>query len=75
MFAIGKIQRSVVYIARVTTEMFRCFDTGYSPQGGSERFDHGSVLGLMVELADRYIIASDQWMACVLQGYFSHPGQ
>ena len=45
---------------RVTTQMFSYFDTGKSPQGEPERFYHGFVLGLMVELEDRYVITSNR---------------
>ena len=39
--------------------MFSYFDTVRRPSGEEpERFYHGFVLGLMVELADRYIITS-----------------
>ncbi len=44
----------------MTTEMFIFFDTGKSPQGEPERFYHGFVLGLMVELEDRYVITSNR---------------
>ena len=44
----------------MTTEMFIFFDTGKSPQGEPERFYHGFVLGLMVELEGRYVITSNR---------------
>lgn len=40
--------------------MFSFFDTGKSPQGEPERFYHGFVLGLMVELADKYVVTSNR---------------
>ena len=52
-----------VYMNRVTAEMFSFFDVGgSSPRaaGEPERFYHGFVLGLMVELSDRYIISSNR---------------
>ncbi len=50
-----------VYMNRVTTEMFSYFDAGKSPSGEEpERFYHGFVLGLLVELADRYTVTSNR---------------
>ncbi len=52
-----------VYMNRVTAEMFSFFDVGGSSPGAAgepERFYHGFVLGLMVELSDRYIISSNR---------------
>ncbi|MCM1124042.1 MAG: ATP-binding protein [Eubacterium sp.] len=50
-----------VYMNRVTTEMFSSFDTGNKPSDKRpECFYHGFVLGLMVELADRYVITSNR---------------
>ncbi len=52
-----------VYMNRVTAEMFSFFDVGGSSPGAAgepERFYHGFVLGLMVELSDRYIIFSNR---------------
>ncbi len=49
------------YMNRVTVEMFSYFDTGRNPSGAEpERFYHGFVLGLMVELTDRYSITSNR---------------
>ncbi|MCM1237730.1 MAG: PD-(D/E)XK nuclease domain-containing protein, partial [Ruminococcus flavefaciens] len=49
------------YMNRITTEMFSYFDTGSgSSSQEPERFYHGFVLGLMVELADRYVITSNR---------------
>ena len=46
---------------RVTVEMFSYFDAGRNPSGAEpERFYHGFVLGLMVELTDRYSITSNR---------------
>ena len=50
-----------VYMNRVTTEMFSYFDAGKRPSGEEpERFYHGFVLGLLVELADRYTVTSNR---------------
>ncbi len=49
------------YMNRVTKEMFSYFDTGKKPsEEEPERFYHGFVLGLMVELSDRYIVTSNR---------------
>lgn len=46
---------------RVTMEMFSYFDTGRNPSGEEpERFYHGFVLGLMVELSDKYVVTSNR---------------
>ncbi len=50
-----------VYMNRVTSEVFSYFDTGRKPSGEEpERFYHGFVLGLMVELTDKYLITSNR---------------
>ena len=50
-----------VYMNRVTTEMFSYFDAGKRPsEEEPERFYHGFVLGLLVELADRYTVTSNR---------------
>ena len=50
-----------VYMNRVSAEMFSSFDTGRRPSKKEpERFYHGFVLGLMVELADRYVITPNR---------------
>ena len=50
-----------VYMNRVSSEMFSYFDTGKKPSKKEpERFYHGFVLGLMVELSDRYVITSNR---------------
>ena len=50
------------YINRVALVTFSYFDTGKHPSKETEpeRFYHGFVLGLMVELADRYVITSNR---------------
>ncbi len=57
---LGDVKAMNLYMNRVTTEMFSFFDTGKSPQGEPDRFYHGFVLGLMVELSDRYVITSNR---------------
>ncbi len=50
-----------MYMNRVTMEMFSYFDTGKkASRGEPEKFYHGFVLGLIVELADRYVIMSNR---------------
>ncbi len=49
------------YMNKVTSEMFSSFDSGTKPSGKEpERFYHGFVLGLMVELSDQYAIMSNR---------------
>ncbi|MDY4969803.1 MAG: AAA family ATPase [Lachnospiraceae bacterium] len=51
-----------VYMNRVALQTFSFFDVGNRPskEAEPERFYHGFVLGLMVELADRYVITSNR---------------
>lgn len=50
-----------IYMNRVALETFSYFDTGRTPSlEEPERFYHGFVLGLMVELADRYTLTSNR---------------
>ena len=51
-----------VYMNRVALSTFSFFDTGknHSPASEPERFYHGFVLGLMVDLAGRYQISSNR---------------
>lgn len=49
------------YMSRVSLSTFSYFDTGKRPSGEeSERFYHGFVLGLIVDLQGRYIITSNR---------------
>ncbi len=49
------------YMNRVALSTFSFFDTGKHPSGGEpERFYHGFVLGLIVELRDRYVVTSNR---------------
>lgn len=53
---LGDVKAMNVYMNRVTAEVFSYFDTGREP----ERFYHGFVLGLMVELTDKYVLTSNR---------------
>ncbi len=57
---LGDMDAMNTYMNRVTREMFSYFDTGKNPYSEPERFYHGFVLGLMVELSDRYTITSNR---------------
>lgn len=49
------------YMNKVALQTFSYFDTGKNPsEEEPERFYHGFVLGMMVELADRYVITSNR---------------
>ncbi len=49
------------YMNKIALQTFSYFDTGRNPSSEEpERFYHGFVLGMMVELADRYIITSNR---------------
>lgn len=49
------------YMNRVALRTFSYFDTGNNPSGEEpERFYHGFVLGLIVDLQNRYFITSNQ---------------
>lgn len=50
------------YMNKVALQTFSFFDSGNKPSGESEpeRFYHGFVLGLMVDLSDRYHIVSNR---------------
>jgi len=50
-----------VYMNRVALNTFSYFDTGNRPSGEEpERFYHGFVLGLLVELRERYTVTSNR---------------
>ena len=58
---VGDLKAMNVYMNKVTIEMFSFFDTGKGALGDEpERFYHGFVLGLMTELADRYVLTSNR---------------
>ncbi len=58
----GDLDAMNEYMNRVAGETFSFFDTGNRASGKAEpeRFYHGFVLGLMVELEDRYAITSNR---------------
>lgn len=50
-----------IYMNKVAMATFSYFDTGKNPsEEEPERFYHGFILGLMVELADRYVLTSNR---------------
>lgn len=50
-----------VCMNRITTDVFSCFDTGKRlSRQEPERFYHGFVLGLLVELFERYTVTSNR---------------
>lgn len=58
---LGNVKAMNTYMNRVALTTFSYFDTGKNPsEEEPERFYHGFVLGLMVELADRYILTSNR---------------
>ncbi|RRK30496.1 hypothetical protein EBB54_03205 [Schaedlerella arabinosiphila] len=59
---LGDVDAMNTYINRVASASFSYFDTGrYSSEDAEpERFYHGFVLGLIVDLADRYRITSNR---------------
>lgn len=57
----GDIRAMNVYMNRVALSTFSYFDTSKNPSWEEpERFYHGFVLGLMVDLQDRYVITSNR---------------
>ncbi|MGN0483790.1 MAG: AAA family ATPase [Lachnospiraceae bacterium] len=57
----GDLEGMNAYMNEVALELFSVFDTGKHPSKKEpERFYHGFVLGLMVELRDRYTITSNR---------------
>ncbi len=58
---LGDVKAMNAYMNRVALNIFSYFDTGKRPSGEEpERFYHGFVLGLMVELQSRYTITSNR---------------
>ena len=58
---LGNIRAMNAYMNRVALSTFSYFDTGKNPSWDEpERFYHGFVLGLMVDLQDRYVITSNR---------------
>ena len=57
----GNLKEMNAYMNRVALQTFSYFDTGKGPFGdGPERFYHGFVLGLLVELSAAYVIISNR---------------
>ena len=57
----GNLKVMNVYMNRVALQTFSYFDTGKGPLGDEpERFYHGFVLGLLVELSGTYVITSNR---------------
>lgn len=64
-FIQGLMKRDIaamnIYMNRVALATFSFFDSGVQPsESEPERFYHGFVLGLIVELEDRYVITSNR---------------
>ena len=58
---LGDIRAMNAYMNEVAMEMFSSFDAGTRPsRNAPERFYHGFVLGLMVDLQGRYTITSNR---------------
>ena len=59
---LGDVDAMNEYMNQVTVEIFSSFDTGrrISTRTEPERFYHGFVLGLMVELQGKYVITSNR---------------
>ncbi len=66
---LGDLDAMNEYMNQVTLEIFSSFDTGKRPSGKTEpeqceadasHFYHGFVLGLMVDLRERYVITSNR---------------
>lgn len=57
----GDVDAMNDYMNEVSQSVFSCFDTGKNPSKKEpERFYHGFVLGLMVELRGRYVLTSNR---------------
>lgn len=57
----GDVEAMNEYMECVTEQIFSSFDSGIKPSKSQpERFYHGFVLGLIVDLTDRYIITSNR---------------
>ena len=57
----GNLKEMNVYMNEVALKTFSYFDTGKNPSRlEPERFYHGFVLGLMIDLRDRYIMTSNR---------------
>ena len=57
----GDTEAMNVYMNEITLEVFSYFDSAEKPsRNGAERFYHGFVLGLLVELRGRYLVLSNR---------------
>ena len=57
----GNLKEMNVYMNEVALKTFSYFDTGKNPSRSEpERFYHGFVLGLMIDLQDRYVMTSNR---------------
>ena len=58
----GDVEEMNAYMNRISEAVFSSFDTGKRPSGKAEpeRFYHGFVLELLIDLADRYILTSNR---------------
>ena len=57
----GKLKEMNAYMNNVALRIFSYFDTGNGPSGAEpERFYHGFVLGLIVDLQKDYVITSNR---------------
>ncbi|MDE7206126.1 MAG: ATP-binding protein [Lachnospiraceae bacterium] len=57
----GDIKQMNIYMNRVALETISYFDSANAPSGQEpERFYHGFVLGLLVDLRERYIVTSNR---------------
>ena len=55
------IEEMNIYMNRITRDVFSYFDTGKTPSDSEpEKFYHGFVLGLMIELTEEYILTSNR---------------
>ncbi len=60
-FLVGNVKAMNRYMNEVALKTFSCFDTGKKPSRSEpERFYHGFVLGLIVDLGRKYIITSNR---------------
>ena len=58
---IGDVDAMNEYMNRITMQIFSCFDVGRKSEFAQpERFYHGFILGLLVELQDRYYLSSNR---------------
>ena len=58
---LGDLDAMNLYMSRITKQIFSYFDTAASATDSEpERFYHGFVLGLLVDLDDKYIITSNR---------------